>query len=197
MDTAPLNVAVVLGTVRDGRFGPAVAEWLTGQAGVRSDLDTDLIDLARHPLPTDLSGHAGTADPETGRVRDRLSARLAAADAFVVVTPEYNHSVPAGLKNALDWFLDEWAAKPVGFVSYGGMGGGLRAVEHLRQIFAELHAVTVRETVSFHNVWQDTDGQGGVRGSEASRSAAKAMLDQLAWWGRALRRARDESPYRR
>ena len=81
----------------------------------------------------------------------------------MIVTPEYNHSFPAALKNTIDWFRDEWQAKAAGFVSYGGMAGGQRAVEHLRQVFAELHAVTVRETLSFHMAWERFDEDGRPR----------------------------------
>ena len=80
----------------------------------------------------------------------------------MIVTPEYNHSFPASLKNTIDWFDSEWHAKPVGFVSYGGMAGGQRAVEHLRQVFAELHAVTVRDTLSFHMAWERFFGATAV-----------------------------------
>jgi NAD(P)H-dependent FMN reductase len=124
-----------------------------------------------------------------------VTPRLTTADAFVVVTPEYNHSFPASLKNAIDWHFTQWQAKPVGFVSYGGMSGGLRAVEHLRQVFAELHAVTVRDTVSFHGAWAQFDAEGRPKELSACNAAAKTMLDQLAWWGHALRSARSERPY--
>ncbi len=124
-----------------------------------------------------------------------LGARLASADAFVVVTPEYNHSYPAALKNLIDWHHKEWHAKPVGFVSYGGLSGGLRAVEHLRGVFAELHAVTVRDTVSFHLAWSAFDDEGRPLDAEGAGGAAKTMLDQLAWWGGALRAARAARPY--
>jgi NAD(P)H-dependent FMN reductase len=193
-----IRTVVLTGSVRNGRIGPEVTRWFTWQAATRADLDLDVVDLADHSLPLDLS-----PAPET---RDALAARLAAADAFVVVTPEYNHSYPAALKNVLDWYLDEWAAKPVGFVSYGGVAGGLRAVEHLRAVFAELHAVTVRETVSFHfaELAERTSEPaaqvfGGDRHlvSEGAESAVKALLDQLTWWARALRTARAEHPYQR
>jgi NAD(P)H-dependent FMN reductase len=197
MNESPLRLTILLSSVRDGRFGPVVAEWFTSRARARDDLGIDLIDLADYSLPLTLPGYVGMLSAETARRREELAARLAAADAFTVVTPEYNHTIPAGLKNFLDWFLDEWAAKPVGFVSYGGMGGGLRAVEHLRQVFAELHAVTVRDSVSFHTAWEQITGDSRLSGSEASEGAAKSMLDQLEWWGRALRRARAESEYRR
>lgn len=112
-----------------------------------------------------------------------------------MVTPEYNHSYPASLKAAIDWHFTQWQAKPVGFVSYGGMSGGLRAVEHLRQVFAELHAVTVRETVSFHGAWARFGPDGQPSEPDACTAAATAMLDQLAWWGNALQDARVHSPY--
>ena len=195
MAEQPIEVAVIVASVREGRLGPTVANWFAGEARRRDDFAVSVVDLADHPLPLVLpaAGPRGTAAGE----HVRLSTRLAAADAFVVVTPEYNHSFPAALKNTLDWFLDEWAAKPVGFVSYGGLAGGLRAVEQLRQVFAELHAVTVRESVSFHNAWQCFDDAGRPHSAPETETAAKVLLEQLAWWARALRSAREQHPYRR
>ena len=116
-----------------------------------------------------------------------MTPRLAAADAFVVVTPEYNHSYPAPVKTLIDWHFTEWQAKPVGFVSYGGMSGGLRAVEHLRGVFAELHAVTVRDTVSFHGAWDrfgpdaPPGGSGRVRGGgEVDARPARLVGERAA-----------------
>ncbi|CAM5270467.1 hypothetical protein SVIOM342S_02386 [Streptomyces violaceorubidus] len=86
-------------------------------------------------------------------------------------------------------------AGPIGLVSYGGLAGGLRAAEHLRQVFAELHAVTVRDTVSFHNAGASFDDGGRLRDPAGPDAAAKTMLDQLVWWGRALREARERRPY--
>src|SRR5689334_20020364 len=146
--TNQLRLAVIVGSTRDGRFGPVVASWFAGLARQREDLAVSVVDLADTPLPAHLSGRP---TPEDAALLAALTPKLAEADAFVVVTPEYNHSYPAPLKNAIDWHFTQWQAKPVGFVSYGGVSGGLRAVEHLRQVFAELHAVTVRDTVSFHN----------------------------------------------
>ena len=122
-------------------------------------------------------------------------ARLAAADAFVIVTPEYNHSYPASLKTLIDWHFTEWQAKPVAFVSYGGLAGGLRAVEHLRGVLAELHAVTVRDTVSFHQAWERFGPDSRPVDPAECTTAAKTMLDQLVWWARALREARTARPY--
>jgi NAD(P)H-dependent FMN reductase len=188
-DNNSLHLAIIVGSTRKGRFAPAVARWFAGEASRRDDLSVDTIDLAEAHLPDMLSNQPG---PEVLCV----TARLAAADAFVVVTPEYNHSFPAPLKTAIDWHSKEWKAKPVGFVAYGGRAGGLRAVEQLRQVFAELHAVTVRDAVSFHNVWKEFDSAGQPRDAASSESAAKTMLDQLAWWGHALKEARSRNPYR-
>lgn len=187
---APLAVTVVVGSNRHGRFGPVVADWLLDRMRDRDDLAPTVLDVAEADLPT-------TFAPTT-EARAALSAvtpKLAAADAFVVLTPEYNHSYPAGLKNLIDWHFTEWRAKPVALVSYGGLSGGLRAVEHLRQVFAELHAVTLRDTVSFHNAATSFDG-GRLKDPTAANAAAKVMLDQLVWWGRGLREARGKRGYR-
>src|SRR3712207_5304037 len=101
-------LAVVVRSVREGRFGPVVASWFVGQAKQRDDVSVDVIDLADIPIP-------GAA----------FASRIGAADAFVVIPPEYNHGYPGPLKNAIDSVGREWHAKPVGFVSYGGQSGGL------------------------------------------------------------------------
>lgn len=190
--STPLRIAVISSSVREGRFGPKVADWIVGEARQRDDLDVDLVDLADHPLPLRLSF---APSPEVTAELDKVSPRLAAADAFIVVTPEYNHSYPASLKNLIDWHGGQWHAKPVGFVSYGGLAGGLRSVEHLRPIFGELHAVTIRDTVSFHLAGNLFDEDGALKDPEGPEVAGKILLNQLVWWGRALREARDKTPY--
>ena len=189
---APLKLAVILGSNREGRFGPVIADWLLSRAAGRRDFTVDLVDLAETELPTALSYKPSAA---VRAELARVTPKLADADAFVVLTPEYNHSFPAALKSLIDWHFGEWRAKPVAFVSYGGISGGLRAVEQLRQVFAEMHAVTVRDTVSFHNAGAHFDDEGNHRDPAAPDAAAKGMLDQLAWWGNALRSAKSVRPY--
>ncbi|MEU2394999.1 NAD(P)H-dependent oxidoreductase [Streptomyces sp. NPDC007369] len=188
----PLRLAVVIGSGRKGRTGATVAHWFAEQARGRNDVHTDVIDLAEFPLPAE---PVGDPAPATRALLDELSPRLARADVFVLVTPEYNRSFPASLKAAIDWHDAEWQAKPVGFVSYGGRSGGLRAVEQLRQVLGELHAVSVRDTVSFHEVWDRFDADGAPREPHGCAAAATAMLDQLAWWGTTLREGRHRRPY--
>lgn len=192
MSSERIRVAVIIGSVRKGRFGPTVANWFMSQAQQREDFEVDLVDLADYDLPTMLTDEPAS---EVGAALGIVTPRPAQADAFVVVTPEYNHSFPASLKSAIDWHFVEWRAKPIALVSYGGLAGGLRAVEQLRQVFAELHAVTIRDTVSFHNAWGLFDQQGQLTDPTAANAAAKTMLDQLAWWGYALRAARATHPY--
>jgi NAD(P)H-dependent FMN reductase len=189
---APLKVAVILGSNREGRFGPVVADWFLSRAAGHPDIETEVVDVAEPALPFALSYRPG---PEARGQLALVTPKLARADAFVVLTPEYNHSFPAPLKNLIDWHHAEWQAKPVAFVSYGGISGGLRAVEQLRQVFAELHAVSVRDTVSFHNAGALFDDEGRHKDPAAGDAAAKSMLDQLVWWGHALREAKERRPY--
>ncbi|WP_028478078.1 NADPH-dependent FMN reductase [Nocardia sp. CNY236] len=188
MPAYPLKIAVLVGSTRKGRFGPVVADWFVGQARQRGDMEIDVIDLAEVNLPD-------FGDEEELEAVRTLAPRLAAADGFVLVTPEYNHSYPASVKNAIDWYLKEWQAKPFAFVSYGGVSGGLRAVEHLRVVLSEVHAMSIRDTVSFHGAWDRFDDNGLPREPKGCNTAAKTMLDQLAWWGGALYTARNERPY--
>ncbi|ADB33640.1 NADPH-dependent FMN reductase [Kribbella flavida DSM 17836] len=188
-----LNVAVIVGSTRSGRFGPTVAGWFAGHAAKRPELTIDLIDLAAANLPPTLTD----CDEPTPAEVAVLAPRLAAADAFVVVTPEYNSSFPAPLKTALDWYYEEWHAKPVAIVSYGRESGGLHAASQLRQIFSELHAVAIRNTVSLPSYWEQFAADGSwPRPGSGYETAVKTTLDQLIWWAGALRTARLHSPYR-
>ncbi|GAA1902070.1 NAD(P)H-dependent oxidoreductase [Streptomyces durmitorensis] len=192
--TQPLRVAVLVGSNREGRFAPVVTRWLTGHLAQRDDLTADVVDLAETPLPTVFPAFGQPPAPGTEEMLALVSPRLAAADAFIFITPEYNHSFPASLKNAVDWHNEQWHAKPIGFVSYGGLSGGLRAVEQLRVVMAELNATTIRNTVSFHNAWGQFGEDGTVEDPQVD-TAAKALLDQLTWWAHALRDAKSIRPY--
>lgn len=171
-----LKVAVIYGSVREGRFCDTVGRWVEAQVRTREAFALDVVD----PATAEASAFAG---------------RLDAADAFIVVTPEYNHSYPAALKALIDSFHAEWQAKPVAFVSYGGASGGLRAVEHLRTVFAELHAVGIRDGVTFPNAWERFDAEGRLRQPEWAERGMATLLGRLAWWARALRRARADQAY--
>lgn len=192
MSSEPVDLAVIVGSNREGRFAPVVTNWFLERVAEHEGMRAVTVDLDEVDLPQRIGA---PVPPGTSGLR-AVSERLAAADAFVVVTPEYNHSYPAVLKQLIDLHRTEWQAKPVGFVSYGGVSGGLRAVEHLRHVFAEQHAVTVRDTVSFHGAWQRFDTDGSPVDPAGCNKAAGTMLDQLQWWANALAVARRHTPYR-
>ncbi|WP_370417717.1 NADPH-dependent FMN reductase [Streptomyces sp. QH1-20] len=183
----PLRIAVLVASTREGRFAPTITAWFTGQAALHTDLSVDVIDLDVDRLPMHLTA-------ERPAEVTAMAGRLAAADGFVVITPEYNRSFPAPLKAAIDWYQTEWQAKPVGFVTYGGVSGGLRAAEQLRLVFGELHAAPIREVVTFANYPERFDAEGRPT-DEGCNIASKGLLEQLTWWARALRTAREAHPY--
>jgi len=195
MDNKP-KLVIIIGSVREGRFGPTVASWVAEQAETHGAFDVTVVDLADSELPLALPAaspkYAGDAYPRPAGMAELTSA-LESADAFVVVTPEYNHSYPASLKAAIDWHFTQWEAKAVAFVSYGGAAGGRHAVLHLENVLTELHAVTIREGLAFPNYF--TTWQDGRPLTPEAPGYAKTLLDQLAWWATALRSARRAAPF--
>jgi NAD(P)H-dependent FMN reductase len=190
------RLVILIGSLRAGRFGPVVAEWVAERAREHGGFEVDLVDLASVELPLALPAEspksAGDAYPRPAGMAD-LTGRLDAADAFVLVTPEYNHSYPASVKAAIDWHFTQWTAKPVAFVSYGGAAGGRHAVLHLENVLTELHAVTIRDRLAFPNYFVNFE-DGRPLDTQAA-GYAKAMLEQLAWWATALRKARADASY--
>lgn len=189
--TDSLKLALIYGSTREGRLCDTLVEWAAAQIGPASGYSLDRIDPRDFDLPAHFPGgaHAGI---------ERLSARLAQADAFVVVTPEYNHSFPAILKQVIDVTGSVWKAKPVAFISYGGVSGGLRAVEQLRLVYAELHAVTVRNVVSVINAGEVFDSRGHWQSVEQQAHAAKRLarqLEVLRWWAQSLKAGRSRDNY--
>jgi NAD(P)H-dependent FMN reductase len=185
---ATVRVAVIVGSVRQPRVGRVIADWFAGVAAGLGGLTVDFIDLADVTLPMSDTRPGGCA---TSPIADRL----ALADAYVIVTPEYNHSFPAVLKNAIDWHYLEWKFKPVAFVSYGAASGGIRAVEQLRLVFAELYATTTRTGVVLTAPWNLIGSDGAFAADDRMEQAAGATLAELLWWARALRTARLDTPY--
>jgi NAD(P)H-dependent FMN reductase len=183
----PIKVAVIYGSTRPGRFCSTVVKWTVERFAEREEFQLDVIDPAE---PS-----AGPLKAESSSLS--LQQRLGQADAYLIVTPEYNHGYPAPLKALIDSSGAEWHAKPVAFVSYGGVSGGLRAVEQLRLVFAELHAVTIRDSVSFPGAWEQFDESGELRNPERARRGMKTLLARLTWWAIALRQARAVAPYAR
>jgi NAD(P)H-dependent FMN reductase len=174
--TSDIELVLIYGSARPGRFCDVVARWATQEILTYPEFSLNVIDPAEPDLAT-------------------LGERIAKADAFIVVTPEYNHGYTAPLKALIDSTYEQWHAKPVAFVSYGGVSGGLRAVEQLRLVFAELHVVTLRDGVSFANATNLFDAAGNLLEPDSARGALKLTLVRLRWWARALRTARNSAPY--
>ncbi|MYX25340.1 NADPH-dependent oxidoreductase [Streptomyces sp. SID8381] len=196
MDNDKHKLVIVVGSVREGRFGPVVASWVAEQARAHGAFEVEVVDLAGLDIPLALPAaspkHAGDDYPRPAGMAP-LTAALTGADAFILVTPEYNHSYPASLKAAVDWHFTQWTAKPVAFVSYGGAAGGRHAVLHLENVLTELHAVTVRDGLAFPNyftAWED-----GRPLDPQAPGYAKTLLEQLAWWSATLRAGREAAPY--
>lgn len=177
------NIAVIFGSAREGRFCDTVGNWAVQTLKSDRELSVETIDPAVLNLP---AAHVGASHPSV----QQLHTSLAEADAFVVVTPEYNHSFTGELKLLIDAAKEEWKRKPVAFVSYGGVSGGLRAVEQLRLVFAELHAVTMRDVVSFAQGWDKFDENGLPKDLDGTNAALHHMITDLKWWAGALREAR-------
>ncbi|MER7863868.1 NAD(P)H-dependent oxidoreductase [Amycolatopsis japonica] len=178
---SPIRLAVIIGSVRHERFADAITGWLLTELATIDSVEVDPIDLADIDLPLQGTRPGGTETVISDRLRD--------ADAFLVVTPEYNHSFPAALKNAIDWHFTEWAYKPVAFVGYGAGSGGIRAIEQLRLIFPELRATTIRDAVLLNAPWTRL-GPNGYEGTEGERGALTATMTELGWWARTLRTGR-------
>lgn len=183
--TAPGNqpaprLAVVIGTVRPGRIGPAFARWFADVAVRHGQFDATIVDLAEVGLPF----HDEPHHPKTGHyVHDHTRAWsrvVDASDAFVLVTPEYNYGYSPVLKNALDYLHHEWTDKPVGFLGYGGIGAGTRAIQQLKQVVTTLRMVPVFEAVNVPFAPRALDESGQVTPDPAREAAARAMLDELA-----------------
>jgi NAD(P)H-dependent FMN reductase len=183
-----LKIAIILGSTRPNRLGEAVAKWVLAQAQKRNDATYDLVDLRDHPLPLLDEPVPPSQRKYTKDHTKAWSKIIAPYDAFVFVTPEYNHGISAALKNAIDFLYHEWTNKAAAFVGYGSMGGA-RAVEHLRGICGELQVADVRAHVSLF-LATDWENYSVFKPGDHSRQM-NTMLDQLTAWGTAMKELRD------
>lgn len=181
---------VLIASTRPGRVGPTVARWFHEFARQHGGFDARLVDLADFDLPL-------YDEPQHPRLRryehehtKRWSESVAAADAYVFVTPEYNFAPPPSLVNALDYLYSEWNDKPAGFVSYGGVSGGLRGVELAKQLVTTLKMMPMVEGVALPMVWERIGDDGVLVPDPALDASATALLDELLRWSEGLRAMR-------
>lgn len=186
------NLTVIIGSTRPGRAGLPIAEWFVERAKRHGGFTVDVADLAEIDLPFyDEPNHPRLGQYVHQHTKD-WSATIERADAVVVVTPEYNYGYPASLKNAIDYLHNEWRDKPVGFVSYGGVAAGTRAVQQLKQVVTTLKMIPVTESVNIPFHAQFIDDEGRLQANEVMETAADAMLDELLRLNGALSSLREE-----
>ncbi len=186
------NLSIIIASTRPGRKGPAIASWALQVARQHTEFNTELIDLAETDLPMmNEPGH-----PRMGKYQHphtiNWSAVVEKADAFIIVTPEYNFSFPASLKNAIDYLHNEWAYKPVAFVSYGGVAAGTRAVQQLKQVVTALKMMPIPENVNIPMFFKYFDDKGNFNADEILSKSANAMIEELLKWSRAMKGMRQE-----
>jgi NAD(P)H-dependent FMN reductase len=184
----PLKILVILGSVREGRMAEPVGKWEIEQAASREQLDCELVDLKDWDLPF----YAFPNPPAAGRYSDPLQIRwaekIASADGYILICPEYNHGPPAVLKNALDFVYAEWNRKPVTFVDYGG-NGAARSIELLTCVSRVLLMAPLVGSVHFMGVWGKVK-VGVFTGEDMDLRWTGHLFDELLWWGKALKAAR-------
>jgi len=186
-----LNIGIILGSTRPGRNGEAVAKWVHGLARKRTDARFELIDLLDFTLPILDEPVPPSQGKYTKAHTKKWSAKVAEFDAYVFVTPEYNHGTSGALKNAIDYLNKEWTNKVAGFVGYGAVGG-VRAVEHLRLVMAELQVATVRAQVGL-SLFTDFKNFEQFVPAAMHEQEVHTMLDQVVAWGAALKPLRSGS----
>ncbi len=185
-----LELGIIIGSTRPGRIGAQVGRWVLEVAAKRSDAKARLIDLADYDLPL----LDEPLPPSTGKYSKphtlKWSQTIAGLDAFVFVTPEYNHGIPGALKNAIDFLYREWNDKACGFVSYGG-AMGVRSVEQLRLVMAELQVADVRAQLLLSTA-RDFENHTTFKPTPSHEKFLGTLLDQVVSWGEALRGVREK-----
>ena len=183
-----LKIAVIIGSTRPGRVGDSVAKWVYELSKKRADAEFELVDIRDFNLPL----LDESVPPSRGQYSQEhtktWAAKIDSFDGYVFVTPEYNHGICGALKNAIDFIFREWNNKAAGFVGYGS-AGGVRAVEHLRLVMAEVQVATVRNQVAL-SLFTDFENYTNFKPAAHHEKSLNQMLDQLIAWSGALKSLR-------
>ena len=183
-----LKIAIIIGSTRPGRKAEAVARWVYDIAAKRSDASFEVVDIADFDLPLLDEPIPPIMNQYSKPHTKAWAAKIASFDAFVFVTPEYNHSTSGALKNAIDFLYREWNDKAAGFVGYGGVGA-TRAVENLRLVMGEIKMADVRAQVGL-SMYNDFENFSSFKPRPQQEAAVNAMLDDLVPWAQALQTMR-------
>jgi len=185
-----LKIAIIIGSTRPGRNGEAVAKWIYKIAQKRTDAEFELVDIKDFNLPLLDEPMPPVMGQNSKPHTKTWAAKISSFDAYVFVTPEYNHGTSGALKNAIDFLFAEWTNKAAGFVSYGGAGGA-RAVEQLRLVLAEVQMATVRNQVLL-SMYTDFENFSVFKPGPTKEQSVNDVLDQLIAWGEALKTLREK-----
>ncbi len=187
-----IKIKILTGSVRPRRFNSQPANWIYNLAKERKDIEVELLDLAKINLPfLDEPFTPFENKPEKEHTK-AWAKTIDEADGFIFVTPEYNHSIPPVLKNAVDYLFWQWHYKPLAFVSYGSLAGGARAVEHWRGVAGELKMYDLREQIMLPNYWEHLNEKGEYQFNDRHVAAANAILTDLTFWAEKMKPAREE-----
>jgi len=192
---ASLNIKVIAGSTREGRFSDKAATWIAEEIKKQKGIAVEVLDLRDYDMPffNEPMSPSFKQEPYKNEAVARFTKKIEEGDAFVLVTPEYNHGTSGVLKNALDWVYQEWNNKPVAFVSYGSVGGA-RAIEQLRLNVIELQMAPIRNSVHIPGEQYFPVLFGKMEAKELfalQSDKAEVMITQLLWWTRALKKARE------
>ena len=181
-----IKIKLIIASTRPGRKGPSVGSWIYEIASKHREIEVEILDLATINLPfLDEPKHPRFKD-YTQEHTKKWSKMIDESDGFIIVTPEYNFGYPAPLKNALDFLFQEWNYKPVAFVSYGGIAGGTRAVQQLKQVVTAQKMMPILEAVNIPFFTKHIDESGKFNGDEILIKSAEDMLNELVKWAEAM-----------
>jgi len=183
-----IKIGIIVGSTRPGRNSEAVAKWVYENASKRTDAEFELVDIKDYNLPLLDEAIPASMNQYMNDHTKKWADKIGSLDAFIFVTPEYNHAPTGALKNALDYVYAEWNNKAAGFVSYGSTGG-VRAVEQLRQIMGELQVADVRAQVAL-SLFTDFENFSVFKPGEFQEPSLQTMIDQVVLWGEALKAVR-------
>ena len=185
-----LNLKIIVASTRPGRKGPALATWIFSKALTHEGFTVELLDLAEINLPFMDEAAPPRLKKYHHEHTKKWSATIDSADAFIIVTPEYNYGYTAALKNAIDFLFHEWNTKPVGFVSYGGLSGGTRSVQMLKQVGTALKMMPLPESIAIPFFTKHIDENGVFTPDETLDKGADALLKELEKWASGLKAMR-------
>jgi NAD(P)H-dependent FMN reductase len=191
-----IKIKIIVGSTREGRFSDKAATWIAEEIKEKEKVIVEILDLRDYNMPffNESISPANKKEPYKNETVALFTKKIQEGDAFIIVSPEYNHGIPGVLKNALDWVYQEWNNKPVAFVSYGSVGGA-RVIEQLRLVAIELQMAPIRNAVHIpgEQYFQVLFGKMDIKDLfESQKDKARLMIEQLLWWAKILKKAREE-----